>query len=84
MRIRTLIMKEFLDLARNRAALLPVVLVTVMSLVLPFGIAILVPALTGRGLGDDADLVKVSAVAGVDRPACPTMRACSCSCSSSS
>lgn len=66
MRIRTLIMKEFLDLARNRAALLPVVLVTVMSLVLPFGIAVLVPALTGRGLGEDADLVKVSAVAGVD------------------
>jgi ABC-2 type transport system permease protein len=65
MRIRTLITKEFLDLARNRAALLPVVLVTVMSLVLPFGIAVLVPAMTGRGLGDDADLVKVSAVAGI-------------------
>jgi ABC-2 type transport system permease protein len=65
MRIRTLITKEFLDLARNRAALLPVVLVTVLSLVLPFGIAVLVPAMTGRGLGDDADLVKVSAVAGV-------------------
>jgi ABC-2 type transport system permease protein len=65
MRIRTLINKEFLDLARNRAALVPVVLVTLMSLVLPFGIVILVPALTGRGLGDDADLVKVSRVAGV-------------------
>ena len=65
MRIRTLISREFLDLARNRGALVPVVLVTAMSLVLPFGIAILVPALTGRGLGDDADLVKVSAVAGV-------------------
>jgi len=64
LRIRTLITKEFLDLARNRAALLPVVLVTVLSLVLPFGIAVLVPAVTGRGLGDDADLVKVSAVAG--------------------
>jgi len=63
MRIRTLITKEFLDIARNRAALLPVLLVTVMSLVLPFGIAILVPAMTGRGLGDDADLVNVSAAA---------------------
>jgi hypothetical protein len=30
------------------------VLVTIMSLVLPFGIAILVPAMTGRGLGEDA------------------------------
>jgi ABC-2 type transport system permease protein len=67
MRIRTLIDKEFLDLARNRSALVPVVLVTVMSLVLPFGIAVLVPALTGRGLGHDADLVKVSAVAGLHR-----------------
>jgi ABC-2 type transport system permease protein len=65
MRIRTLVTKEFLDLARNRAALLPVVLVTVLSLVLPFGIAVVVPAMTGRGLGDDADLVKVSAVAGI-------------------
>jgi ABC-2 type transport system permease protein len=64
MRIRTLIWKEFLDLARNRGALLPVLIVTVMSLVLPFGIAIGVPAMTGRGLGDDADLVKVSAVGG--------------------
>jgi len=35
-RIRTLVAKEFLDLARNRTALLPVVIVTVMSLVLPF------------------------------------------------
>ena len=65
MRLRTLITKEFLDLSRNRAALLPVVLVTLMSLVLPFGIAILVPAMTGRGLGEDADLVKVSGVAGI-------------------
>ena len=61
MRIRTLIEKEFIDIARNRSALVPVVLVTAMSLVLPFGIAIAVPAVTGRGLGHDADLVKVSA-----------------------
>ena len=65
MRIRTLIEKEFIDLARNRSALLPVVLVTVMSLVLPFGIAVVVPWLTGRGLGHDADLVKVSEAASV-------------------
>jgi ABC-2 type transport system permease protein len=65
MRIQTLIRKEFLDLARNRAALVPVVLVTALSLVLPFGIAILIPILTGRGLGDDADLVKVSATGGI-------------------
>jgi ABC-2 type transport system permease protein len=64
MRMRTLIAKEFLDLARNRSALLPVVLVTGMSLALPLGIAVVVPMVTGRGLGTDADLVKVSAAAG--------------------
>src|SRR3954462_14437746 len=64
MRIRTLIRKEFLDLSRNRGALLPGLIVTVMSRVLPFGIAIGVPAMTGRGLGEDADLVRVSAVGG--------------------
>ena len=63
-RIRILVTKEFLDLARNRTALLPVVIVTVMSLVLPFGIAVGVPAMTGRGLGEDADLVRVSVVMG--------------------
>jgi ABC-2 type transport system permease protein len=63
-RLRTLVTKEFLDLSRNRAAMLPVVLVTLMSLALPFGIAVLVPAMTGRGLGEDADLVHVSAAAG--------------------
>ncbi len=61
-RIRTLIAKEFLDLARNRTALLPVAIVTVLSLVLPFGIAVGVPAMTGRGLGEDADLLRVSIV----------------------
>ena len=63
-RIRILVTKEFLDLARNRTALLPVVIVTVMSLVLPFGIAVGVPAMTGHGLGEDADLVRVSVVMG--------------------
>jgi ABC-2 type transport system permease protein len=64
-RVRALLAKEFLDLARNRTALVPVVIVTVLSLVLPFGIAIAVPALTGQPLGDDADLVRVSRVVGV-------------------
>src|SRR5438034_582651 len=63
-RIRTLITKEFLDLARNRTALLPVVIVTVLSLVLPFGIAVGVPAMTGHGLGEDADLLRVSVAVG--------------------
>ena len=35
MRIRALLWKEFLDLGRNRMALLPVVIVTVLALGLP-------------------------------------------------
>jgi ABC-2 type transport system permease protein len=65
-RIRALLAKEFLDLARNRMVLLPVVIVTLLALALPFGIAIAVPAMTGHGLGEDADLLRVSAA--VDEP----------------
>jgi len=63
-RVRTLLRKELLDLSRNRMALVPVALVTVVSLVLPFGIAIALPFLTGKDFGSDAGLVGVSAVAG--------------------
>jgi len=63
-RVRALLNKELLDLSRNRTALAPVVVVTALSLALPFGIAIVVPALTGHPLGEDADLVRVSRVAG--------------------
>ena len=63
-RVRALLSKEFLDLARNRMALLPVAIVTLLALVLPFGIAIAIPAMTGHGLGEDADLLKVSAAVG--------------------
>jgi ABC-2 type transport system permease protein len=60
-RIRALIGKEFLDLSRNRMVLLPVAIVTLLALALPFGIAIVIPAATGHPLGDDHDLLKVSA-----------------------
>ena len=61
-RVRALIGKELLDLRRNRAALAPVVIVVVMSLVLPFLIVIGIPLLTGESLGREPDLVKVSDV----------------------
>ena len=64
MRIRGLLAKEFLDLSRNRLALLPVGLITVLSLVMPFGIAIAIPYFTGQDLSGDADLAKVSVAAG--------------------
>jgi len=60
-RVRTLVAKEFIELSRNRMVLLPVAVVTVLALALPFGIAIAVPALSGHPLGDDRDLLKVSA-----------------------
>ena len=62
-RIRALLKKELLDLVRNRTALVPVVIVVLMSLTLPFLIVIGIPLLTGETLGGDVDLVRVSAVA---------------------
>lgn len=59
---RSLLRKELLDVSRNRGALLPVVLVTIVSLIIPFAVAILVPALSGEPLSRDSDLLRVSAV----------------------
>jgi ABC-2 type transport system permease protein len=64
-RIRALVGKELLDLARNRAALFPVVIVTIVAVVLPFAFVVAIPWTTGRALGQDADLVRVSAEAGM-------------------
>ena len=64
-RIRALVAKEFLDLARNRMVLLPVVLVTIVTLMTAFGIAIVLPMLTGHPLSDDTELSRLSAVTGV-------------------
>ncbi len=63
-RVRALLAKELLDLQRNGAALVPVVLVTLLSLALPFGIAIGIPLLTGQRLGDDVELARISVAAG--------------------
>ena len=73
-RIRALLAKEFLDLSRNRLALVPVAIITILSLVLPFGIAVAIPFFTGQELGSDADLVKVSVVVGAHGPLTPTAR----------
>jgi ABC-2 type transport system permease protein len=73
-RVRALLMKELLDLSRNRLALLPVALITTLSLVLPFGIAVAIPMFTGQELGSDADLVRVSAVVGAHDSLTPSAR----------
>jgi ABC-2 type transport system permease protein len=61
-RVRTLVRKEILDLSRNPGALVPVLLVALVGLALPFAITILVPALTGERLSGDSDLLELSQV----------------------
>lgn len=58
--------KEVLDLTRNRGALVPVAIVAVLVLVLPFGIVVALPDLTGNRLGEEVDLVTLSRL-GVSR-----------------
>ena len=63
-RVRALLAKEFIDLRRNRAALLPIALIMTLSLAVPFGITIGVPLISGQALSDDPDLARVSAAVG--------------------
>jgi ABC-2 type transport system permease protein len=66
--------KELLDLSRNRAALVPVAVVTVVALVLPFVITVVIPAAAGQRLGNDADLARVSEVVDLGRELSPDAR----------
>jgi ABC-2 type transport system permease protein len=61
-RIRALLRKELLDLGRNRAALVPVLLLTLFSLAIPFFVLVVLPAMTGRSLEMDRGLDLVSRV----------------------
>jgi ABC-2 type transport system permease protein len=65
MRIRALIAKEFLDLSRNRSVLAPVALVTLVSLVIPFVVIVVVPAMTGQPIGEDPALARIGAEIGL-------------------
>ena len=67
-RVRALVGKELVELWRNRAALLPVMLVALVSMLLPFFIALMVPRLTGDMLSSDGDLVQALAKAGEELP----------------
>jgi ABC-2 type transport system permease protein len=62
--IRALLAKEFLDLRRNSAALVPVALVTMSSIALPFVVTIGIPIATGSPLGDDPGLRRLSGAVG--------------------
>ena len=67
--LRALLSKELLDVSRNRSALLPVAIASLMALAIPVGITLAIPALTGEGLSDDADLARVSLSVGPADPA---------------
>jgi ABC-2 type transport system permease protein len=72
--LRALFRKELLDLARNRSALLPVVIVTLLLLVMPFAIVFLLPIATGRPLVGDADLARAVVLLGAQGPSDPEAR----------
>ena len=72
--LSALVRKELLDLSRNRGALLPVAIVALVALLLPFGVTLVLPAVTGQHLGDDSDLLKVSAAVGAHEELTPDGR----------
>jgi ABC-2 type transport system permease protein len=52
--------KELLDLARSPATLLPMLFVSILAVAMPLAIAVVIPALTGEPLDNDADLARVA------------------------
>ena len=67
-RIAALLRKELTDLRQNQAVFLPAVLTGVISLLLPFFVALIVPALTGEQLSDSSDF-EIAAQFYRDQPA---------------
>jgi ABC-2 type transport system permease protein len=65
-RLRALLAKELLEVVRNRAILVPVLVAAGVFLIIPFIIVVLVPSLTGRDLGTDRELARVSLALGFD------------------
>jgi ABC-2 type transport system permease protein len=65
MRVRALLAKELLDLTRNRGALVPVALVTAVSLVVPLIVIVMIPAMTGRPLAEDSGLADAASLLGI-------------------
>jgi ABC-2 type transport system permease protein len=61
-RLATLFHKEVLDLMRNRAALVPVIIAAAFALAMPFSIAILIPLISHQSLGSDSELASISRV----------------------
>ena len=73
-RVLALLRKEWLDLRRNPGALLPVLIVAIIALVLPYVIGIGLPNWTGDALSADRDLLRVTSVSGAPAHLSPDAR----------
>lgn len=54
-RIRALLEKELADLRKNPSVFVPAIITGVMSIFLPFFVAVIIPAVTGERLSDSSD-----------------------------
>lgn len=54
-RVRALVAKELVDLRRNPAVFFPAVLTGIISIILPFFVAVVVPYVAGERLSDSSD-----------------------------
>lgn len=62
-RVTALMSKELREMRSNPAAILPVVLLVAVCLLLPFFIAVILPAMTGESLASDRTIAQVLAYA---------------------
>src|SRR5438876_4292181 len=69
-----LLMKELVDLTRNRMAFVPVIIAAAAAIMMPFLVVVAIPIASGHSLGSDADLLKVSLVPGIDDELGPDAR----------
>jgi ABC-2 type transport system permease protein len=60
-RIRALLRKELLEVSRHKTSLLPIALLGVYCLLLPFVFTVVIPHVTGDRLSDDQDFVNAAA-----------------------
>jgi ABC-2 type transport system permease protein len=67
-RIRTLIAKELREFRSNPAAVLPVVVLVVVCVALPFFVLLVIPRVTGESLGSDRTIRTVVALAARTQP----------------
>lgn len=74
-RVMALVRKDLAELRMYRSALAPVIIVAVLSMAMPFFIALVIPETTGEPLSNDADLKKALEVAGQDLPGALTLGA---------